>query len=290
MGRDGPEVPMLTSSNYWEWRVRIEERLIIKDLDEHISEGVAVRTEEQRRDDRKALALIRSHVGVQLLAYLHGVNSARDAWKKLETVNQPALQVKTVHLEEQLLHLKMQKGEDMTEYCARAWRVQLELACVGQPVDDQKVIKKILMGLPESFSSVRDTALRQGTVDVDEIVAQLKVAEARMSQNIREKATALTADDTKKLDKRRNKKGTCFRCGKLGHIKRDCPLGQQNTQLYTAAISAIRADTVTEGESEDILWFTDSGATEHIVGDARFAHNLRNVENTVMIGSRERVG
>jgi hypothetical protein len=235
MERDGPEVPMLTSSNYWEWRVRIEDRLIIEGFDEYISEGVTVRTEEQRRDDRKALALIRSHVGLELLAYLHGVSSARDAWKKLKIVNQPALQAKIAHLEEQLLHLKMQQGEDSTEYCARARSVQLELACVGQPVDDQKVIRRILMGLPESFSSVRDTALRQGTVDVDEIVAQLKVAEARMSQNIREKATALTADDKNKLDKRRNKKGTCFRCGKPGHIKRDCPLGRQKKQLYTVA-------------------------------------------------------
>jgi hypothetical protein len=104
--------------------------------------------------------------------------------------------------------------------------VQLGSACVGQTVDDQKVFRSMLMGLPESFSSVRDIALFQSIVDVDRVVAQSKVAAARMSQNIGEEATAFTADDKKKLDKRRNKQITCFRCCRPGHIKIDCPLGQ----------------------------------------------------------------
>jgi hypothetical protein len=63
MGKSEPDVGMLDSQNYWEWRVRMEDILTHKDLWEYLSmEEEAIRTPEDERSDRKALSLVRSHV------------------------------------------------------------------------------------------------------------------------------------------------------------------------------------------------------------------------------------
>jgi gag-polypeptide of LTR copia-type len=108
-----------------------------------------------RKKDRKALAQIRSQVSLQLLPYLAGVQTAREAWKRLVTVNESTMQAKVLQLQENLLQLKMQKTEEVTEYCARARHIQLELASVGQRIDDHRLIRRVLMGLSRAFSGVR---------------------------------------------------------------------------------------------------------------------------------------
>ena len=60
MTKDGPEIPMLSSSNYWEWAVRVEDRLVCKGLDDCIRDGASRSTEAEVSNDRKALALLRS--------------------------------------------------------------------------------------------------------------------------------------------------------------------------------------------------------------------------------------
>ena len=62
---------MLSSQNYWEWKVRIEDLLIYKGLFEFLAKDKAeIPTADEKRDDRKALALVRSHVSQEYLRYV----------------------------------------------------------------------------------------------------------------------------------------------------------------------------------------------------------------------------
>jgi transposase InsO family protein len=284
MGNDGPEIPSLTSSNYAEWRVRIVDRLINKEVDEYIEEGVRMATETDRKKDRKALAQIRSHVSLQMLPYLEGVQTAREAWTRLATVNESTMQAKVLQLEEKFLQLKMQKTEDVTEYCARARRIQLELASVGQKVDDQRLIRRVLMGLPKAYSGVRDIVLFQNNIDVDRVVAQLKVAEESMGRKTEEESTALAAAEKKK-GKHQKKKIICFKCGKPGHMKRNCP-ESANSRSDAVALSIVTSEDMAK---EDMTWVIDSGATDHILRDVEFAHNVRKIDKCVLMGSGQQV-
>jgi hypothetical protein len=234
MTKDGPEIPLLTSSNYWEWAVRVEDRLVAKDLDRYIREGVQRITDVEVAQDRKAISLIRSYVSLELLPYLLGVGSAREAWTMLSAVNTSSLQAKKLGLEEKLLGLKMSKAEDVTEYCARARRIQLELRSAGETVADHRLARCILHGLPMEFEGVRNILLFQAATEVnlDAMVTHLKVAEERMSRSVEQDATALAADKEKKrkksMKKDAMKKVVCFQCGKPGHFKRNCPEGSRS--------------------------------------------------------------
>ena len=81
MKSDTPAIPQLCSSNYWEWRFRIEDKLISKGLDGYLRENALRDTDARVAEDRKALALIRMHVSVGMLPYLQTVTTAYDAWQ-----------------------------------------------------------------------------------------------------------------------------------------------------------------------------------------------------------------
>jgi hypothetical protein len=54
MGKAEPDVGMLDSHNYWEWRVRMEDLLIYKDLGHYLTiEGDQIQSPEQTRGDRR---------------------------------------------------------------------------------------------------------------------------------------------------------------------------------------------------------------------------------------------
>jgi hypothetical protein len=124
-------------------------------------------TDVEVAQDRKAIALIRSYVSLELLPYLLGFGSAREAWTMLSAVNTSSLQAKKLGLEEKLLGLKMSKAEDVTEYCARARCIQLELRSAGETVADHRLARCILHGLPMEFEEVRNIVLFQAATEVN---------------------------------------------------------------------------------------------------------------------------
>jgi hypothetical protein len=118
MGKGGvPEVGLLVSDNWWEWAVRMEDLLLYKGLSGYVSDGeLRLKSVQGRTMDRKALALIRSHVSAPLLPDLQGKQSAKAAWDSLQQLYATNLDAKKDLLEEQLLTLVKSKSEDVTEY------------------------------------------------------------------------------------------------------------------------------------------------------------------------------
>lgn len=294
MTKDGPEIPLLTSSNYWEWAIRVEDRLITKGLDDYIREGAVRNTEVQMNNDRKAMALIRTYVSLEMLPYIRGLTSARPAWVALAAQNAQTLQAKRLGLEEQLINLRMGKSEDVTEYCARARRVQLELTGAGDEVPDHRLARSILNGLPDEFEAVRNVLLLQAATEVnlDAILMHLKAAEERMNRATDQDAAALAAQNRqqKKAKKSSVKNIVCFKCGKPGHFKRDCPEGSRSTKTSRGvALTARSTANPAEDGHHTLQWVVDSGATDHIIADDRFCRDLKGSSKTIMMGNGVRV-
>jgi hypothetical protein len=101
MGKSEPDVGMLNSQNYWEWKVRREDLLIYKDLWDYLSKDEAdIQTPDEKRGDRKALSLVRSHVAQQYLPYIQTATHAKEAWDILSTLHATSLGAKGNFLED----------------------------------------------------------------------------------------------------------------------------------------------------------------------------------------------
>jgi hypothetical protein len=80
MGKAELDVGMLDSHNYFEWRVRMEDLLIYKDLGDYLTiKEDQIQSPEQTRGDRKALSLLRSRVTQQYLPYVQASTHAKQA-------------------------------------------------------------------------------------------------------------------------------------------------------------------------------------------------------------------
>jgi hypothetical protein len=220
MGKSEPDVGMLDSQNYWEWRVRMEDLLIYKDLWDYLSKNEAdIRTQEEKRGDRKALSLVRSHVAQEYLPYIQSATHAKGAWDVLSTLHATSLGAKKSLLEDQLTDLTKEKSEDTAAYCGRAQKLRLQLIATGEACSDDRLIRAILRGLPGEFSNVREVLMYQTALTMDRVLTHLQVAEERIYSV--EKVTALKARTSIKPDKDMSKV-KCYGCGKMGHIRRDC--------------------------------------------------------------------
>lgn len=269
MGKDDtPEVGMLDSSNYWEWSTRMHDLLAYKGLAlwlERDGDSIPAGQPELRQQDRKALALIRSHVSVALLPYLADKTCARTAWGQLALLQRSTLNAKKSLLEDQLLTLKKLASEDVQAYVGRAQKIQLELRSTGENPSEERVIRCVLRGLPEEFANVRDMMLYQvGTLSLPNVTANLMLAEEQIGKKQLEESTALKA--VKNFDRSKVK---CFRCHKRGHFKRDCPLGKRFRESSGAvsltAVAGLAGGGT--GDSGSFKWVLDSGATHHILSE-----------------------
>jgi hypothetical protein len=61
MGKFEPDAGKLDSGNGWEWKVRMEDLLLNKDLPQYMTiEAAQILPVAAQRNDRKALALVKS--------------------------------------------------------------------------------------------------------------------------------------------------------------------------------------------------------------------------------------
>jgi hypothetical protein len=157
-------------------------------------------------------------VSAALLPYLQSQATAKEAWDTLKALNATSLEARKSMLEEQLklLQLVKQKTEDVAEYVARAQKIRLELAAAGEAVNDDRVIRAILRGLPDEFSNVKEFLLSHPGLTIGKVMTHLKVAEERVGSNSRE-AIALKSVVAK--GRQRNMSNIeCFNCGEKVHM------------------------------------------------------------------------
>ena len=232
----------LDVDNYATWETRMKFLLITKGL----WTAIECENEVDPAIDQKALALIGLCVKEHHLTTLKRCNTALEAWQQLEAVYQAKSNARKLQLKKELTMLKMGPGEPLTKFAARAVDIQDQLRAAGYEIADQDVAWAVLAGLPTDYNMmVTVLTATQTEMSLGDILPKLLQVEQQRQADLQDEK-ALTAGHGNGFrggnPGRSVRAKTCYYCGKVGHIIRDCRKkrrdeeanGKQPSKVYNA--------------------------------------------------------
>lgn len=174
-----------------------------------------------------------------------------------------------VEMTRRLHDFKMKSGSSMSMHLNAFDKLVVGLQTLGESVDDSRQLVVLLSSLSteyELISSIVENAKDITLIEVKEKL--LKEHERLQRKKTTEKAFPVSGTGRRfkggqgdghkgNYLRKRNSgiKGKCFKCGKIGHYKRDCR--KRNDDEEEGAVFAA-------GEIRREEWLIDSGATSHM--------------------------
>ncbi|KAL1215283.1 Retrovirus-related Pol polyprotein from transposon TNT 1-94 [Cardamine amara subsp. amara] len=288
--------PMLNSSNYTVWSMRIKVLLRVHKVWETID---ASSTDDEKNN--MAIALLFQSIPETLILQVGELDTAKKVWEAIKTRHVGAERVKEARLQtlmSEFDRLKMKDSEKIDDFAGKLSEILSKSAALGVNIEESKLVKKFLKSLPRkkyihivaSFEQVLDL----NTTSFEDIIGRLIAYEERISEEEEE-----TQEDQSKLigrgrgqfyGIRDTSRVTFYRCDKICHFASNCPdrlLKLQETQetenndtqdadelmmhevVYLNEKNCIPNKYETNTGEENI-WYLDNGASNHMIGDRRY--------------------
>lgn len=288
----------LKGPNYATWKIQAKMALI-KDALWGIVSGSEVEPSSDAGEDvvrkfqarkDKALAILVLSVDPGLLYLLGDPSDPKQVWECLQNQFQKKSWANRLHLRRQLFACQLREGGKLQDHLKVMTEIFHELAVVGSPVDEEDRVVYLLASLPESYQVLVTALEAHPDVPSWETVTERLLGEERKKMAIvnpsLEAEQGLATSSHQAIE--------CFRCGKPGHIKRNCrvkmsdKIGQRNGKAHKASARTAMKKVEDVGlpahvsantwADQNQTWIVDSGATSHMCNDKSVFDRLKTLE------------
>ena len=134
-----PGIIVLDSHNYSDWKIKMEDFLIVKDLYEAIDRKdipMGLIESAWKTLNRKAMATIRQCVDVSILQHVANDTNAHDLWHKLYGLCERKNALNKVSPMRKFVRLKYKYGDNIVVYINTFMGLINQLASTKFPLDD----------------------------------------------------------------------------------------------------------------------------------------------------------
>lgn len=225
MAQDKITIEHLNTSNYSTWAMSMEWLLISKGLWDVVTEEPS--GEISPALSKKALAFIGLNVEKYHQHAVHSCSTAREAWLMLQRTYQGDSVARQHALRQQLATIKQGATEPLSLYFARAEELSASLAAAGYSVSLQEIAYNLLSGLlPEyGMAVISIQTSGQAITSPSSLLPRLLPVEQQLrnQQATGTDSTAFAARAQKRAGILQQGGRRCYQCGKMGHIRADCP-------------------------------------------------------------------
>lgn len=267
-------ITALKGSNYATWKVQIKMLLIKEDLygfiDGTLSEpaDAAAATKFKIRKD-KALATIVLSIDPKLLYIIGDPTEPKTVWDKLQSTFQRKTWANKLSLRRRMYSMKLSDGGSLQDHLKSFIEIFDELAVVGDALSEEDKVINLLASLPESFSTLVTAFETLETAPIFEVITERLLHTDNKLKMKLEVQTAMVSTSTKKTF---GKKVSCYECGKIGHIRKNCYIfirknkNKENANVVNQSenITLVATALNVSSETDSTDWVVDSGATQHM--------------------------
>jgi hypothetical protein len=238
------------SSNFGLWQRRVKDLLvqqgIVKVLYEMKPNGIAVI--DWKELEAKAVATNRLCLGDDMMYHIMDEESLAAVWLKLKSRYMSKSLTNKLYLKQRLYGLKMAEGSNLSQHINMFNQIIDDLKKVDVKFEDEDEALMLLNSLP-TYSMYENlvTTLTWGkeTLELEDVIGALLAFHQRkknIDENFQREELVVKGnyehgrnsnkDDSKGKNSwsksRRRKDINCYKCGKKGHVKQDCPDRKKN--------------------------------------------------------------
>ena len=241
-------VERLHEGNWPVWSRRVKYLLADLGLDDALIDSASA-------NSKKVMAKLVALVHDEWVAPLDACSNAAEAWSMLQGRFAGKSAARKQELWRELASLKMASTESVSSYVLRGRQLKSELDAAGLVVPEEQEVIALLQGLPKAYESISDF-LSTSPPSLDELLSKLLPKEKSLKREEEAHAEVYTAAVKPKIAGQRatataaapkqfragsdgsmKKHVDCWKCGKWGHHKENCPDRQKAAAAQVSAIA-----------------------------------------------------
>ena len=177
--------PMLTSSNYTVWSMRMKIALKVCKVWETIDPG-----NKDEEKNNMAIAFLFQSIPEALILQVGDIDTAKGVWEAIKTRYVGAERVKEARLQTLMAEfdrLKMKDEDTIDTFVGKLSEISSKSASLGEMIEEPKLVKKFLKSLPRKkyihIVASLEQVLDLNTTTFEDIIGRLKAYEERISED-----------------------------------------------------------------------------------------------------------
>ena len=285
----GGKIPIFDGANYGIWRVQIEALLhknrLLKFVQGEIdvpAEPVEYEKWEERDKDARADLLMA--LAPSIINLVKNYKTSKEIWDFLKETYERKSPRQKVEVFRAIINIKMCEGQSISNYINEFDMLKARLEELGGSMDDELSAVVLIDGLSSEFKEVRATFNMMN--DIPSInTLRSRLLELKTDEiNVSEEAMKV------KFYSRRQGYGEeayqikrkCYRCGKIGHIAKNCRVKLPASESYMVNSGFVAQDQIANNYGTPNIWYIDSGATSHMTFNENFFKELNKNHNGIV--------